>query len=264
LLFHLPSSLLPLPYYYITFVLLKYITLIPRVLWKCWLSLNFIIGLILLYPFFWILFSNEKFYRIAFGLMKGWARWIAWTSGIYTSVKKAKPAFSQTPCVYCANHSSYLDILISYLIIPEYFIFMGKREIQTLPLFNIFFKGMNILVNRSSTTDAHKAFTRAMAELEKGNSVFIFPEGGIIFREGKLAEFKNGAFRMAMEKQVPIVPITFKNNFRLLQTGSFFMADARPGISRVMVHAPVETKGMDSKDLVNLRERVFRIINSGF
>jgi len=242
----------------------KYLTLIPRVLWKCWLILNFVVGLILLYPFFYVLLSHEKHYRKAFRLMRGWAHVFAFTSGIFVSLRKAKPAFSRSPCVYCANHSSYLDILVSYLIIPEYFVFMGKREIEGIPLFNIFFKGMNILVDRKSTTDAHKAFVRAMEELDKGNSIFIFPEGGIIFRENKLHSFKNGAFRLAIEKQAPIVPITFRNNYRLLQTGSFFMADARPGISQVLVHAPIDTRGMNPKDLVDLRERVYRIISSGF
>jgi len=196
--------------------------------------------------------------------MRLWAHVFALTSGIFVSIRKAKPAFSRSPCVYCANHASYLDILVSYLVIPEYFIFMGKREIESIPLFNIFFKGMNILVDRKSTTDAHKAFTRALEELEKGNSIFIFPEGGIIFREGRMHTFKNGAFRLAIEKQVPIVPITFRNNYRMLQTGSFWMADARPGLSVVLVHAPIDTQGMNTQELVDLRERTYRIINSGF
>jgi 1-acyl-sn-glycerol-3-phosphate acyltransferase len=243
---------------------MKYLTLVPRVLWKCWISLNFAVGMIVLYPFFYFLLSKEKYYPAAFKLMRGWAHWIAYTSGIYESVHGYKNASKHKPCIYCANHNSYIDILLAYVFIPGYFVFMGKREIETAPLFNIFFRGMNILVDRKSNVDAHKAFVRAGEELDKGHSIFIFPEGGIFFRGPELKRFKNGAFRLAIEKQVPIVPITYQNNFNILQTGSFFMADAHPGIARIQVHEPIETRGMTSENLVNLREQTWRAIYSGF
>ncbi len=194
--------------------------------------------------------------------MRAWAYFIAITSGIIHKVRKHPASISPEPRVYCSNHHSYLDILLPYLVIPHYFIFLGKREIQNAPLFNIFFKGMNILVDRKSNIDSHKAFTRAGEEIEKGRSIFIFPEGGIMSRDHFLHGFKNGAFRLAIEKQVPIVPITYKNNFRLLQTGSFLMADARPGISHVVVHEPISTKGMSMEDLVSLKERCHAVISN--
>ncbi|MCC7301580.1 MAG: 1-acyl-sn-glycerol-3-phosphate acyltransferase [Bacteroidia bacterium] len=239
---------------------MKYLTLVPRVLWKCWLSLNFGIGMLLLYPFFRLLLSRSSSYPAAFRLMRSWAYFIAFTSGIYPRIQRM-PSMEKGPCVYCANHHSYLDILMSYIVIPHYFIFMGKREIQNTPLFNVFFRGMNILVDRKSNVDSHKAFLRAGEELQKGNSIFIFPEGGIIFRDQQLHRFKNGAFRLAIEKQVPVVPITYLNNIHLLQTGSFLMADARPGIARVIVHEPIPTKGMGAGDLVSLREKCYQVID---
>ena len=196
--------------------------------------------------------------------MRGWAHFIAYTSGIYESVRGYKNAFKYDSCIFCANHNSYIDIMLAYVFIPKYFVFMGKREIQNAPLFNIFFKGMNILVNRSSITDAHHAFVRAGEEIEKGRSIFIFPEGGIFFREPELRRFKNGAFKLAIEKQVPIVPITYKNNWRILQTGSFFMARATPGIAKIIVHEPIITTGMTQENLVNLREKTYEVIKSGF
>jgi len=195
--------------------------------------------------------------------MRGWAHFIAYTSGIYESVRGYKNAFKHETCVFCANHNSYIDIMLAYVFIPKYFVFMGKREIQNAPLFNIFFKGMNILVDRSSMKDGHNAFMKAGEELEKGRSIFIFPEGGILFREPQLKRFKNGAFKLAIEKQVPIVPITYKNNWRILQTGSFFMAKASPGIAKIIVHEPIITKGMTQENLVDLREKTLEVIKSG-
>ncbi len=218
--------------------------------------------MLILYPFFSYLLSKPSRYPRAFRLMRSWAHFIAFGSGIFYRVDRAGRKMEKEPCVYCANHHSYLDILVSYLVIPHYFIFLGKREIENAPLFNVFFKGMNILVDRKSNVDAHKAFTQAGEELDKGHSIFIFPEGGIKFREPQLHKFKNGAFKLAIDKQVPVVPITFRNNIRLLQTGAFLMADAGPGISRITVHEPISTKGMSESDLVSLRERCYQVIDS--
>ena len=74
--------------------------------------------------------------------------------------------------------------------------------------------------------------------------------------KGQLKPFKNGAFRLAIENQVPVVPITYLGNWKLLQNGGFFKASGRPGMARVVVHAPVSTKGMTEEDLVPLRHRV--------
>jgi 1-acyl-sn-glycerol-3-phosphate acyltransferase len=243
---------------------MRYLTLPLRVLWKCWLCLNFALGMIVLYPFFYVLLSRERYYPTAFKLMRGWAHWLAYTTGIYESVHGYKNAREHKPVIFCANHNSYIDILLAYVFIPGYFVFMGKREIESIPLFNIFFKGMNILVDRKSNVDAHKAFVRAGEEIDKGNSIFIFPEGGIFFRGPEMKRFKNGAFKLAIEKQVPIVPVTYRNNWRILQTGSFFMANAAPGIARIIVHTPIPTTGMTQENLVDLQNRTYEAIKRGF
>jgi 1-acyl-sn-glycerol-3-phosphate acyltransferase len=222
--------------------------------------LNFALGLIVLYPLFAIFLSRRKWFRYAFRLKKFWARWILLIPGIFISVKRESPAGElPQPAVYVANHSSYLDIVMSYLLIPKYYVFMGKQELDKAPLFRIFFREMNILVDRASNMASHRAFVKAGIEIERGNGVFLYPEGGIS-SNGKLRNFKNGAFRLAIEKQVPIVPITYLNNWRLLQNGGFFKAHGRPGISRIIVHQPVPTAGLTENDLVSLRTKVREII----
>ena len=138
---------------------------------------------------------------------------------------------------------------------------MGKQELDKAPLFRIFFKEMNILVNRESNKSSHRAFLRAGTDIDMGQAVFIFPEAGIS-SNGKLRGFKNGAFKLAIDKQIPIVPITFLNNWKLLQNGGFFKAFGRPGISRIVVHPPIPTIGMDENDLISLRTQVYDIIQN--
>jgi 1-acyl-sn-glycerol-3-phosphate acyltransferase len=239
---------------------MKYLLIIPRTLWKILFLLNFILGLIILFPFFYILLSKRKWFPLAFKLKKFWAWWIMIIPGLFLSVKRKVPTEKlPQPAVYCGNHVSYLDIVVSYLITPRYFVFMGKQELDKAPLFRIFFREMNILVDRSSNTASHRAFMRAGQDIDKGDSVFLFPEG-TISSFGKLRGFKNGAFKLAIDKQVPIVPVTYLNNWLLLQNGGFFKAHGRPGISRVVIHEPIPTVGMTEKDLVSLRTKVYEII----
>lgn len=239
---------------------MKYLFIIPRSLWKIVFVLNFLLGLIILYPIFYLLLSKKEWFPKAFWLKRFWARWILFVPKLFVKIKRETPSNGLPyPSVYCANHASYLDIVLNYLVVPHYFVSMGKQELNKAPLFRIFFKEMNILVNRKSNSGSHKAFIRAGQEIDKGHNVFIFPEGGIS-SSGKLLNFKNGAFRLAIDKQVPIVPITYLNNWKLLQNGGFFKALGGPGISKIIVHAPISTAGMTENDLVPLRTKVRDII----
>ncbi len=241
---------------------MKHLLIIPRVLWKTLFLANFVLGLIVLFPFFYFFLSNKKRFNYAFQLKKVWAAWILTIPGIFIKVNRkiSKHKLPQ-PCVYIANHVSYLDIVASYLIIPNYFVFMGKQELDKAPLFRIFFKEMNILVDRKSNVGSHRAFLRAGKDIEEGNSVFLFPEG-TISSNGALRGFKNGAFKLAIEKQVPIVPITFLNNWKLLQNGGFLKSYGKCGISRIVVHKPIPTVGMTENDLIHLRSQVHNIIQN--
>ena len=137
---------------------------------------------------------------------------------------------------------------------------MAKFELNKAPLFNIFFKDMQISVNRKNIKDAHRAFARASEEIDGGHSVFIFPEGTIGNDTGVLLRFKNGPFKLAIDKQVPILPITFIGNWKLLQIGGFLKSYGKPGISKAIIHKPIETKGMTDENVVNLRESVYELI----
>lgn len=241
---------------------MNYLLIIPRVLWKLLFILNFVLGLLILYPIFFIFLSRREWFPMAFKLKKIWARWILTVPGLFIKVKRETSADElPQPAVYCANHSSYLDIVMSYLVIPNYFVFMGKQELDKAPLFRIFFKDMNILVDRGSNMASHRAFMKAGIEIARGNSAFLYPEGGIS-SSGKLRNFKNGAFRLAIEKQVPIIPITYLNNWKLLQNGGFFKSYGGPGIARIIVHKPIPTLGMTENDLVSLRTKVREIIQN--
>jgi 1-acyl-sn-glycerol-3-phosphate acyltransferase len=210
------------------------------VLFKVWFLLYFVITLILLYPFFYVLLLKPSWFKYAFVLKKIWAHLLclgAFTP--YTVTHNFKPEKNKK-YIFCANHSSYFDIILSYCIIPNYFIFMGKKELEKVPLFNIFFKEMNILVDRKSSTGSHKAFIRAGVELNKHNSIILFPEGTISKEAPLLKPFKNGAFRLAIDTQTYIVPITFLNTRNILQDKAFLQGKAMPQLAKIIIDKPIE------------------------
>jgi 1-acyl-sn-glycerol-3-phosphate acyltransferase len=161
--------------------------------------------------------------------------------------------------VFCPNHTSFLDIILIYISIPVYFHTMGKAEILKIPLFRRFFKHMNIPVNRQSRKDSHRAFLRAGEDLDKGVSITLFPEGTIHHNYPHVGRFKNGPFKLAIEKQVPIVPITFIDNWLVLPD-NYPKNVGHPGVVHVIIHQPVETTGLTENDIDHLKKKVFEII----
>lgn len=235
--------------------------MIPRALWKLWFVLNFLITLLLLYPVFLVLLSRESWFGAAFHLMRFWAKWLCYGAGLIPVVNyEINMKQIPQPCIFISNHSSYLDIILSYIAVPNFFIFVGKQELDKAPLFRLFFKRMHILVNRKSNVDSHRAYLRSGEKIDKGQSVFIFPEA-TISSKGTLIPFKNGAFKLAIDKQVPIVPIVYFDNWKHLQNGGFLTANGRPGTLRATMLKPVETKGMTNADLLPLREKLKNIIH---
>jgi 1-acyl-sn-glycerol-3-phosphate acyltransferase len=128
-----------------------------------------------------------------------------------------------------------------------------------IPLFNYFFLYLDIPVNRKSIKDSHKAFLDAGKKIDQGYSVMLYPEGTISVN-GQLKPFKNGAFKLAIEKQVPIVPAVNLNNWKFLQNGGFFKSNGSPGIPKVVVGEVIETKGMKEEDVEDLKKKVFKFV----
>jgi len=190
------------------------------------------------------------------------ARIILFLDFIFVKKIKVTPVKLVGPYVICANHASYLDIIQMYAVLPKTkFMFIGKAELLRWPVINIFFKKVDIAVNRQKRHSAMRSIIRAKSEIAKGWSIVIYPEGKIPLDAPRLASFKSGAFKMAIEEQVPILPITLIDTWKLFEADPPLRARARPGFSRVIIHDPIPTEGLKKKDLVTLRQNTFDVIN---
>lgn len=240
---------------------MNFLRLVLRKTWRVLFFLNGLITFILLFPLFYVLLSREEWFDKVFKLKKVWAKMLIHNVGIRCKVLSSPVLDPLKPYVICPNHASFLDIVLTYIVVPNYFHFMGKAELKKVPFFNKFFDRMNILVDRSSIIASHKAFIRAGSDLDKGISISIFPEATIPACAPKLGRYKNGAFKLAIDKQVPILPVVFLDNWWILPDGIRKKTGGTPGLARVVIHDPIETKGFTDNDLERLKKLVHDKIN---
>jgi 1-acyl-sn-glycerol-3-phosphate acyltransferase len=154
-----------------------------------------------------------------------------------------------------------MDTVFFYGVFKEYFLFVGKGELLNWPLFGLFFRKMDIPVQRQNLRLAYNALIKAYEAIDAGHNIAIYPEGTVPMDSPKMGNFKNGAFKMAIEKQVPIVPVTWQSNFLIMRDPSLVWEPSLPRISKVVVHPTISTKGMTLEDLPELRKRVFQTID---
>lgn len=139
---------------------------------------------------------------------------------------------------------------------------MGKEELTKNPVLGIFFQTIDVAVSRSSKISAFRAFKKAEANLKSGMSLIIFPEGGIEeIYPPKLQPFKAGPFRLAIENNIEILPVSIPNVWQILWDDGVKYG-TRPGIVDVYVHKPISTSILAVENDEILRDRVFQIIKS--
>jgi 1-acyl-sn-glycerol-3-phosphate acyltransferase len=221
-----------------------------------WFAFCFIGVFLVFYPLFLIFLSHPKGYPLANLLRKIWA-WLTFlltfTIPIYINENKSLKG----PYVLVSNHTSYLDIVTIGLFAPLKLSFMAKHQLSKIPLFGIFFRTVDIGVVRESMTQSHKSFLKAKEKIENGYGVVIFPEGTIWKHVPKLKSFKSGAFKLAIETGVPILPVTFYNNFKHLPDERF---EYYPGIVKFKIHRKIKTNHLKSEDAIELKNKIYSII----
>lgn len=243
-------------------IIMDYLLAPFRILYKGWYFFFVGVALLLSYPAFYYFLHNPKRFPTAFVMMRCFA--MAWQSFSLAPVKVygREHMIKNGSYIICANHTSYMDIPVTYWVFRDYFIFVAKREVESWPLFRIFFtSGMNITVDRDSITGSLEAMKRMLKEIDAGRPLAIYPEGTISRSAPLMGEFKQGAFSIAIRKQIPILPVTFVNNWQRLQRNGKWTAMAAPGLSEVVIHPPVRTEGLGKNDAEDLSRRIKEIIN---
>lgn len=213
--------------------------------------------IVIMLPFLVISILKEEWYSYFFFMARIWARGILLGMGFYYKVEREQKLEAKKSYMLVANHTSMIDIMMMLAITKNPFVFVGKKELAKIPLFGFFYKRTCILVDRSSPKSRMEVYKRAQKRLHQGMSICIFPEGGVPDESIVLDEFKDGAFRLAIEHQIPIVPMTFADNKKRF---SYTFFSGSPGLLRAKIHFFIETRGKTSENKKEIKEQVRIII----
>lgn len=155
--------------------------------------------------------------------------------------------------VVVANHQSQFDIPVIYGYCGLDLRWVMKAELKFIPFVAAGCRAIgHIFIDRSEPEEARDAINKAVADLQPGTGILFFAEG-TRSRTGALLPFKKGAFRVAIDRRLPVLPMTVIGTRDVLPAGTFKL---RPGTVRLQIHPPVSVDGMSSADVEDLKVRV--------
>jgi len=161
--------------------------------------------------------------------------------------------------VFALNHQSIFDVFVVYGWLPFIFKWMMKAELRKIPLIGKACESAgHIFINRSSPIEAKRSLENAKLHLKNGVSLVVFPEGTRT-RTGEIAAFKRGAFRMATDLSLPIVPVTIRGSFERMPRNSF---NINPGLVEIIIHNPIEVASFLPDKTSELIQKTWDEVNS--
>ncbi len=174
---------------------------------------------------------------VAMRLGRLWSRGILAAAGVRPSYEGLENATRSLPCVYLSNHQSVLDIWVLVSVLPVHTRFVAKRSLFWIPFFGWSLAASGFIpIDRGSRRRAYESLERAAEKIRAGRPVLLFPEG-TRSRDGRLLPFKRGAFVLALEAGVPVVPVAISGTGRALRPGTL---ELRPRPVRLSFAPPMD------------------------
>ena len=226
--------------------------------YRIWFYIVMALPILVMFPFLVISILKENWYPYFFKMARIWARFILIFMGFKVKVTRDEITNRDESYMFVANHTSMADIMLMLVAVKNPFVFVGKAELAKIPIFGFFYKRTAILVDRDSPKSRQAVFLRAQKRLDQGLSICIFPEGLVPEEHIDLAEFKDGAFRLAINHNIPIVPLTFADNKKRF---SYTFFSGSPGKMRAKMHTFIPTKDLEKKDTKALNAETHEVIS---
>ena len=199
----------------------------------------------LLAPFCLVWAVCVKNAQALFHLSRFCIRAAGWMAGVRVSVEGHEKIDPARTCVFLSNHRGNFDGPVLLHVLGRDLRALIKKEMMRLPILSLILRVMEFVpLERANPKQSRAGIEHAASLIRGGKSFFAFPEG-TRSRDGSLGKFKKGSFLMAIQAEVPVVPITIMNSAAIQPPGSYGI---RPGIIRVVIHDPIETRGMTFED----------------
>jgi 1-acyl-sn-glycerol-3-phosphate acyltransferase len=188
-----------------------------------------------------------------------WSRLMCWVMLLPVKVEGRELLDKKQSYVFVANHQGSYDIFLIYGFLGRSFRWMMKKSLRNIPLVGKACESAgHIFVDKSGPKAIHKTYEQGRKVLQNGVSLVVFPEGARTFT-GHMAKFRRGAFGLADELQLPVVPVTIDGSFDVLprQKGLNFVTWHR---LRLVIHAPLLPESRGPEDIQHTLEKSYEII----
>jgi 1-acyl-sn-glycerol-3-phosphate acyltransferase len=206
--------------------------------------------------FFSVLVSRRFASRV---VASTWGRILAWLVPVIVSVEGGENAQKERSYVVVCNHQSMVDILVVYGWLKLDLKWVMKQELRKVPGIGIGCEKVgHIFVDRKNPIHARRAIEEALDRLGDGIGILFFAEG-TRSQDGRLLPFKKGAFRTAVEQQLPVLPVTLISTREIMPPKSL---KPFPGCVRMVIHPAIETDGMNPVQMEDLMNRTKKTISS--
>ncbi len=200
---------------------------------------------------------GEKYGTISYQFLKLWSWTFSKLNFIPYEIYGKENIHPGKSYVYISNHTSYLDIPGVCLTVPTQIRPLAKKELKKIPVFGWIASNAAIIVDRSSNESRRKSMDHLKDVLKRGISILIFPEGTQNRSKEPLQPFYDGAFRIAIETQQPVLPMVILGAGELMPPKQFTI---KHGTIKIRVLQEIPTMGLKLADLPVLKEKVISLM----
>ena len=198
----------------------------------------------------------EKSGYFAHWCARTWSRFILATTGVHVDVSGLEQLDPRGTYVFAANHQSIYDIPILFWSLPHQLRIIAKESLGKFPVIGWHLRRTGHMLVDRSKPDRAKIFSWAGRLTTNGLSLILFPEGTRSL-DGRVGKFKAGTFFLALDANLRVVPLSIVGSRHVMLKGRL---TTYPGRVRLVVHPPIDTTGMSSRDARQFAERVRQII----
>lgn len=202
---------------------------------------------------------GERYGTISYQFLKLWSWTFSKLNFIRYVITGTENIKKNCSYIYVSNHTSYLDIPGMCLTVPTQIRPLAKKELKKVPVFGWIVSRAAIIVDRSSNESRRKSMDHLKEVLRQGISILIFPEGTQNRSKELLQPFYDGAFRIAIETQQPILPMVIHNAGKLMPPTEFVI---RPGTIHMEVLPEISTTGLTTQDVAALKDKIVSLMKS--
>lgn len=229
-----------------------------RYIYTGWCAVAFVVPMLVFsLPMVIPVLISRKLDHITYFFIRVWVFCFSLGSGIWFKGHNKELVDRKKSYIFVINHTSFLDAPAIPIAIPSSLVALGKQELAKIPVFGWIAGHFAIWVDRTNP-ESRKVGSAKLKELLKGGtSVLVAPEGTRNNTDEPLLPFKYGPFRLAIESQIPIIPVIIHNGSKLMQRGSLLL---RPGVVHCYCLPEIPVNQLNDDDLDALTQSTYQLM----